>query len=561
MTVKHGSVDLFKVECKLVSTICEDVDTPRSLAIFLLIRHQEWSQLAHIAISPANYRECDVDQFRFDYLVSSLLKKNPRLPTGIDRAAVAVSKFREAERMCALSNERLWDFQSGSWHSAPDDDVACVISHARSFIDRILGKLTPKKLAFCEEHMRFGPGATTSLSRKVSQGLKYSKRQLDATPRVADFFVHCLPPLWRGASGPDLALRESSKLTTVPKDSRTDRCICIEPDMNIYVQLGIGALLRKRLRAFGLDLSTQSHNQNAARRAQKCGLTTMDLSSASDTICREAVWALLPVPWVELLLYARVDSTVFNGELIELEKWSSMGNGYTFELETLLFYGVLLGACEASNVWHEEVLAYGDDLIMPSEITDVVTRTLNFLGFSVNREKTFGEGLFYESCGTDFFCGDDVRPFFLRSTDVTFEESMYQYANLARRYSSRIYGGFGCDARLRKLWNGCYRSVSEDRRFHIPDGTGDGGFVADLDFASRQSTVTKARAGWQGWRFKYLHRGGRLSGSDPVGCYVNGVRTCSTDFSRGREAQRSDTRTLTKTGYSNEWPNLGPWIT
>lgn len=558
MAVKHVS-DLFKAECKLVLTICEDVNTPRSLAIFLLVRHQEWSQLTTLGISPARYTEKQSDQFRIDYLVSSLLKKNGRIPLGVDRAAVAVGKFYAAERQCAESNKRLWEFQSGSGKNLPAADVCGVISHARTFVSRILGSLTPRKLQFCEESMRFGPGSTTSLSRRVSQGLKYSKRQLDATPRVASFFVHALPALWREGSGPDLALRKTSKLTTVSKDAETDRCICIEPDVNIFVQLGIGALLRDQLLRFGLDLSTQTNNQNAARRAWKDGLTTMDIVSASDTVCREAVWLLVDHSWVELLLFARVDSTMLNGEPIELEKWSSMGNGYTFELETLLFYAVLLGACEQMGVWHEEVLAYGDDLIMPNEIADVVTRTLDFLGFSVNQKKTFGEGLFHESCGADFFCGDDVRPFFLRSSDVTFTESMYQYANLARRYSSRIYGGYGCDLRLRNFWNWCYRAVDESLRHSIPDGFGDGGFAVDLDFASRQRSVQKHRY-WQGWRFRYLHRGGQLTRSDPVGCYINGVRTCSTDFSLGREAQRGYLSLKTRLGYSSEWPNLGPWI-
>jgi hypothetical protein len=54
-----------------------------------------------------------------------------------------------------------------------------------------------------------------------------------------------------------LELRNSSKVRVVPKNAKTDRTICIEPDLNIFVQLGIGAVIRERLKAYGLDLNTQ----------------------------------------------------------------------------------------------------------------------------------------------------------------------------------------------------------------------------------------------------------------------------------------------------------------
>lgn len=562
MTVKSENSRIFHLEQQLVLTICEDVNSPRSLAVSLLVRNREFSQLASLEWHAHHYDERSLDKARYDYLVTSLLSKNSRLPLGIDRKAVAIEKFREAERMCAETNERLSSFSRGTGTMPVDRDVADVISHARLYIRKILGKLTRNKLSFAENNMRFGPGATTSISRRVSQGLKYSKRQLDATPRVADFFVHCLPAHWREYCAPDLALRQTSKLTTVPKNAKTDRCICIEPDVNVYVQLGIGALIRDRLLRYGLDLSTQKNNQDAARRAWSEGLCTLDLRSASDTVSREVVWALLDPEWVELLLFARVDRTLYEGEVIELEKWSSMGNGYTFELETLLFYGILLGACEVEGSGHGEVLAYGDDLIMPAAHRDLVTRTLNFLGFSVNTEKSFGEGLFYESCGADFFCGRDIRPIFLRSEDATYEETAYQYANLASHYSNRVFCGWGRDSLMRSFWNHCYRSVAARRRFHIPNGYGDGGFQVDLDFASRDDRVqrTRIRDGWCSvFRFEYLLRRGIRRMTDGEGVLTHSLRS-PTEFSLGLETQRGDFKLSRKVGHISTWPNLGPWI-
>jgi hypothetical protein len=528
-----------------------------------------------ISIDWRDYK--DWKSFSDDYLVTAILSKNPRLPTGVNLRDVAIGKFKAAEAVCAETNKRLSSYQFSG--IVPDPDIHLAIHHAREFIRGVLGPLTGSDLRFCEGKMGFGPGATTSVSGVVTQGKKYSPRILDTTPRLANFGIFGHPPGWPGMKG--FNLRSSSKLTTVPKNAKTDRVICIEPDLNIFVQKGIGALIRDKLLRSGLDLSTQSKNQELASQASSLGLCTVDLSAASDTIARELVWLLLPPRWCELLLLARVDFTSLDGVDIPLEKWSSMGNGYTFELETLIFWAVLNGVQKVSKSVGP-IIAYGDDLICPSSDFEFLQRTLNFLGFSVNVEKTFGEGVFHESCGTDWFDGNNVRPFFLRSDHHDFQTVCYTYANGLRRWAFHRNSGQSCDRRLLPAWIRCFTAVGPCDRHRIPEGFGDTGFVDNFDRAAPSASERRNwgeagnrqrgfpfaikedphrhPSGFCGYTFSYRavdSKEMRISESGCLSAYLNGN---ATEWSLGRESLRGRFRSaVTRRGYVLTWPNLGAW--
>lgn len=561
MRVSHKD-RVFALETELVLTLCENIGSPRAVTVFHLVKAGEWQQLVDLEINPSHYD--DHRRFADDYLVTSILKKNERLPLPVDRRQVALDKFWAAERSCAETNQRLLGYAES--RISPDPDVHLVIHHAREFIRRILGPLTKRDLSFAEENMRFGPGATTSVSGVVTQGKKYSPRVLDTTPRLLDFGLFCLPPGWR-KSVQGLNPVAASKVTTVPKSAKTDRTICIEPDLNIYVQLGIGALIREKLLAFGLDLNTQEKNQRMSARAFRDSLCTIDLSAASDSVSRQLVWLLLPERWVELLHLARVDNTAVDGAIHRLEKWSSMGNGYTFELETLIFYATLLGVCEVTG-YLDDVTAYGDDLIIHESQMDLTVRALNFLGFSVNVEKSFGKGLFHESCGTDWFEGHNVRPVFLRSAHHDFTTTCYIYANLLRRWANHCNSGSSCDRRLLPAWIRCFTATRPSDRHRIPEGFGDVGFIDNFDKATpavrrfgRDGSDPSHPRGWGGFEFRYRSITARESVISEQGCLTAFLNGNASDFSLGRESLRGRYGpATTRVGYVLDWPNLGPWM-
>lgn len=544
---------VFKLETDITLALCENTDSARSLTVALLVRYGEWLQLMDLECNPEHY-DCP-RLFAEDYQVTEMLKKNPRVPLSVNRADVALGKFRAAEELCKQTNARLSNYQTGG--ISPSADVHRAVHHGREIIYGILGDLTPEDLHYAEAHMRFGPGATTSLRGVVTQGRKFSDRTVDGTPRVANFRLHgCFPAAWRETCT-GINLRESSKVATVPKNAKTDRVICIEPDLNVYLQLGVGAAIRRRLLRSGLDLNTQEINRFLASMGAEWDLCTMDLSAASDTISREVVWLLLPDRWCHLLHYSRVDKTQMpDGEIIELEKWSSMGNGYTFELESCIFYGVIRGVLRSLGLAENLAVAYGDDLIFPSQAMDLVTRTLNFLGFKVNSEKTFGKGSFRESCGTDWFGSKDVRPFFLRSASNDFNTVCYTYANGLRRISQRFTGAVSCDVRYLPAWLRCFTAVAPGFRHRVPEGFGDVGFYSSFD----QACPDTAGNGWQGFKFDFRRVVSVQTDLYPHGCYINRLRAGGGDFEGPLEDLRGRvSRYVTSRGYVLTWPHLGPW--
>jgi len=518
----------------------------------MLAQYGEWDQLVEKSIDPLHYN--DANSFADDYLVVSVLRKNQRLPTSFDRKKNAYEKFFDSERVCAETNKRIRGFVNGTISVPPE--ISLVLERAQAIIWQILGPLTAPKLQYAESNMRFGPGATTSVSgRDVTPSRKFTS-SLHVTPRLYPFWRALVPRLWRSAIT-DVTFRCASKVTCVPKDAKTDRIIAIEPHLNIYCQLGIGALIRRQLKRFGVDLNDQTRNQELAKSASETGLATIDLSSASDTVSRELVWLLLPVEWASLLDLPRTEYAEVNGVEHKLEKFSSMGNGYTFELESLIFFA-LAYACSGER---SGTNAYGDDIILPQTDAPVLIQALDFLGFSVNTRKTFLAGRFFESCGMDFFDGVNVRPFFWKGEREEVTMVIYSHANSVRRYAQRRCGGLGCDVRFLPTWLYLVsRLSSADRRVRIPDGYGDGGLISNFD----EATPSRARHhkdmnGWEGYLSPAYVNVGKVRSANPLGLLLAELCSRPTRATYGYEPIRGYQRYRKQLLLFPEWPSLGPW--
>jgi len=119
------------------------------------------------------------------------------------------------------------------------------------------------------------------------------------------------------------------------------------------------------------------------------------------------------------------------GRLIFYEKFASMGNGFTFELETLIFWSL----CVATAAYYQEdaskVSVYGDDIIVPANIALACIEVLDFCGFKTNKEKSFVFGPFRESCGKDYFEGFPVRPFYLKEAVQDARSAIYVANSIA----------------------------------------------------------------------------------------------------------------------------------
>jgi hypothetical protein len=190
----------------------------------------------------------------------------------------------------------------------------------------------------------------------------------------------------------------------------------VEPSVDTFIQLGIGQLMREGLSRFGVHLQTQELNRDLARYGSLTGkVATIDMSMASDTASKVVIETLFPADWLLAMKCVRSPHWRLGKASGWYNKFSSMGNGYTFEMETVLFLATALAVAEELGLPKWEVCAYGDDLTIGTEGVDLLTRALTFLGFSVNLSKSFWTGPFRESCGKDYFLGTNVRPYFVRS--------------------------------------------------------------------------------------------------------------------------------------------------
>ena len=395
------------------NALLEEINTPRSLAVHILIRYEQWDLVAEGLPIDALWYD-DPESFFLDYQATKLLTKADFLPTTFDRKAIALGRFESAETACSDTNRRWRSWLSGG--SIPiEPDVDRVISTTRRLIHSILGRFPHEKLL---EHCRWGPGATTSISNPRTSVYEKYLEPVTGSGLCLTLFGPLVEQatLWHSFQKGVYCVSDGNKVVLVPKNAKTERSIAVEPSLDTYFQLGIGRLMRYGLRRFGVDLSSQEPNRDLARYGSLTGkVATVDLSMASDTASKVVIENMFPADWLLAMKCCRSSHWRMGKASGVYAKFSSMGNGYTFEMETVLFLATALAVADELGLPKWEVCAFGDDLTIGVEGYDLLTRALAFLGFKTNGDKSFGTGPFRESCGKDYFLGTNVRPYFVRS--------------------------------------------------------------------------------------------------------------------------------------------------
>lgn len=471
--------------------ICISLDTPVSLSCYLLLKYGERKQLLMKTLSPLSYN--DPEQFRDDYLIVSLLQKSQSISLGNDLELESFDSYLKQESVNALTEERLKILKairgitSVTWNS--------VIFTASKKIQDLLG---PFSWSECYQFMRSGPGATTRTSHARAD--LYYKRGLTAHVTKDAFSIGKAyaqsDPRWFNLLGSDGIIPvDGSKTTTVPKSWKARRVIAIEPCLNIELQMGIGSVIRRRLLRAGVDLRDQSQNQRLARIGSIHNtLATIDLSNASDSVTLELVRQLLPADWCDALEQVRSPVTSFRGRTIRLHKVSSMGNGFTFDLETLIFWSLYqaVRSLFPTKCLNQSASFYGDDLVVPVELVGPYMEVLKIAGFIVNKDKSFIDGPFRESCGKHYFRGVDVTPLYFREKIDSIPRYIW-LANSIRRYANTEYS---IDSRFSiPYWYVRKRITGTFSVPRIPDGYGDGALIGCFD----EVLPHRAPFGKEGW--------------------------------------------------------------
>lgn len=480
------SYDTFKV----LHQYWADIGSPCALRLSEALKKGEQDVVLKILSSLDQQRWMDPYRHRRARLAIDIIKKADYLPIDVDQSKACLTAFCLAEKQCRDTNHR---FQLvGLNHPAISLEDMRLVSRVKREMRRLIGRI-PDMLY--HEGM-FGPGST--LSNPRSHSSIYEKLDIKDPTITHDcaWFYPALPSRLRDAWGSEDNFRfvKANRFMMVPKNYKTFRGICVEPLINAYVQRGFGLHLKKRLRRFGIDIDSAEsvHRELAKAGSLGAGYSTIDMSMASDTIAYEVIRAVLPRKWFLLLDRCRSKATDIsayyadNKEIFEehgihpaesqsgdesdllyrLEKFSSMGNGFTFELETMLFTAI------ARACGDKTARSFGDDLIIKSSYNEPVLKALKFFGFTPNIEKSFTSGSFRESCGGDFRLGIAVEGVTLK-TEPRCIDDWYNLHNrlfvMSKKYNFDIT----------RTLHVIRAQVPKQRRYLIPEYLGTGGFFSD----------------------------------------------------------------------------------
>lgn len=426
---------------------------------------------------------------------SSLIKKYPFDVKTLKPAAeeAAWRKFLATEQKCSAIN---LNARAAGSLSRGTGVLDYHLQRMRDFISYVLGNEC--RVDMFGDLCEFGPGANVGVSGDDTNRKKKLLSKWSCTPSALDYARYVLKDhiqvgellvnpndvvlddyseLFDREFRKRLELVHYNKVTFVPKTTMVSRSIAVEPLLNSYLQKGVDQLMRRRLlQRAGLDLSDQRPNCEMARLGSfdfVGGFCTIDLSSASDSIATEVVRELLPPDWFYLLDRIRAKSYIYKGQERSYSKFCSMGNGFCFPLQTLIFAAACV-ACDAGSV-NADFRVYGDDIIVRDHCFESVVALLAQLGFTTNKNKTFGPGSpFRESCGEDYFGGVDVRPVIL---DYRLDslQSVFKFHNSFYRSAICLHFGYEIMQLLRD-------SVPEGIRLVAPDysDTADGAFRVEL---------------------------------------------------------------------------------
>lgn len=350
------------------------------------------------------------------YLARMLLTKytSSSKEEASDRRTRAIRKWLDTEDINKATNLRLLTWGSSSVDVLPGISSMRFFGKVREIVANVLPWTPSLSIAYCG----FSGGASTSKGRRDSHpAVKFLDKADVTRPAYALFNDVNRGTRWaEHFAEPGLEPRfvNGNVMFTVPKNSEIDRCACKEPDLNMFLQKGLGNQIRSCLKRVGIDLNDQAINRELARIGSiDRSLMTLDLSSASDSVCTELVRLVLPPDWFYYLDLVRSPVTTIDDELHENEMFSSMGNGFTFELESLLFYAITRATAYFGG-YKGRISVYGDDIIAPAGMFNDLVSTLAFCGFRTNESKSFHDGSFRESCGGHWDDGSDVTPFFIR---------------------------------------------------------------------------------------------------------------------------------------------------
>lgn len=376
-------------------------------------------------------------------LTQSLFKKYQ--PRGTNKAAdkAALDLFIESNDRC-----KEWQPDEGSLHHQ-------TMLKARELLHRRLmsSELQGSRITIrnCIGRLRPGPGSSQGTKHTDFVGKVFNSKLTTYDKRLWEYYRDSIGGNWqlaeksRESQFGTVEVVEAARMTFAKKNSDISRAINTEASLDMMFQLGLGSQIEDCIEDwFNINLSTQpTIHRFLARLGSLYGShATIDLKSASDLIAYSFVKWFMPPRLFQSLSSVRAKCiTLPSGEVLKLSMFSTMGNGYTFPLQTLIFSCIVeaayleLGLPTCNSEMVPAFTVFGDDIICVKHAYDKVISLLEWCGFTVNKTKSFNSGGFRESCGSDFYRGRDVRGVYCKG--LYHETHVYSLFNRLTRWSCR----------------------------------------------------------------------------------------------------------------------------
>jgi hypothetical protein len=262
----------------------------------------------------------------------------------------------------------------------------------------------------------------------------------------------------------------------------------MEPTALQYMQQGVRAVIEEALERSStmVGFTSQQLNRDLAREGSlERGLATLDLSEASDRVTylqAASVFSSFPHLWEAL--DATRSSEVELATLREkrgVEKFASMGSAVCFPVEAVVFLTAVFMAIRRYHrradsgfdltrsfvkQFEGRVRVYGDDIIVPVEYLPDVSEVFALLGWKINQNKSFSKSYFRESCGGDYWRGEDVTPVRVRHPFPTSIRQTAEVQSLVSLRNQLYMAGYWrsaelLDGRINTLLRGIFPIVEE----------------------------------------------------------------------------------------------------
>lgn len=493
---KKGFMDTMN---KCIMDLLEDFNTSRSLALAISFRNESYKTVDLCLLK-------ELDPYHFDDAHSlhvhkqsiALFKKSSYIAYDGDAIAESMDHFFKVDSECLVSDYQVRTLKGQQWE---------IVNTAREIMSNILGEIPKYDEIFRELVITSGSVggiggddvnivtkledfAQLPVSRAATPFLSYLLKD----PLVASIYRNNVPA-------------DYAELFSVPKQYNKVRVAAKSQIGNMLLQRPIGLFIGKKLKQrCGIDISTQQEFHKFLVTSFHDVYATIDQSDASDRICVELCKALLPYDWFRLLNLTRHRYLKVKGSesLVSMHKMANQGNGFIFELQTLIYYSlakatviVLHGEERASKTL---ISVFGDDMICEEVHAAAIAQSLEFCGQKINFEKSYFSGRFKESCGVDTFDGFNVRAKYIKQFSSNLR-GLYELTNFIRSlYDCNLIGGNRNILDIR-AYKRCINAI-EDK--HVVFGNvayGD----ACLHACSSDTDILKATN--RKWRFGYWKRG------------------------------------------------------